>query len=250
MTSRQDAEREAVVEPTGNEPEEEQASSSRFASERAADHLRQMILDDRLLPGERIRQEAVALELGASRLPVREALRILEAEGLVVLKANSGARVARMDFAECEAIYKLRERVEPLVLAESIPYLTDETVDELDRLQAGIESAPDLATFLSLDRELHLLTYSGCPIPRLVAMAHQFWNTTQHYRGAFIRLRGWPQNMEINTADHRLLLDAIRRRSVEDAEQVLAAHIRRTRKELASHPEIFEAGHSHPAWKS
>lgn len=223
-------------------PDDASDGPASFASERVADHLRQMILDDRLLPGERIRQDAVAEELGASRLPVREALRILEAEGLTVLKANTGASVSRLDFAECEAIYKLRERVEPLVLAESIPNLGDDAIDELDRIQAGIEAATDLATFLSLDRNLHLLTYSGCRIPQLNDMVQRFWNTTQHYRRAFVRLRGWPNNMELNTADHVTLIDAIRRRDIEDAEQVLAAHIRRTRKELSHHPEIFDTG--------
>jgi DNA-binding GntR family transcriptional regulator len=235
-----------VIDPT----DETSDGAVAFASERVADHLRQMILDDRLLPGERIRQDAVAEELGASRLPVREALRILEAEGLTVLKANSGARVSRLDFAECEAIYKLRERVEPLVLAESIPNLSDDTIAELDRLQAGIEAATDLATFLSLDRRLHLLTYSGCRIAQLNDMVQRFWNTTQHYRRAFVRLRGWPNNMELNTADHVTLIDAIRRRDIEDAEQVLAAHIRRTRKELAHHPEIFDTGLAAPRRRS
>lgn len=218
-----------------------------FASDRIADYLRQLILDDRLMPGEWIRQDSVASDLGASRLPVREALRSLEAEGLVVLKANSGARVSRLDFAECEAIYKLRERVEPMVLAESIPHLTDDVIDELSRLQEGIEAATDLTTFLSLDRSLHLLTYSGCQVQQLTEMVRRFWNTTQHYRRAFVRLRGWPRNMELNTADHITLIDAIRRRDVEDAEQVLAAHIRRTRKELAHHPEIFAPAPHEPS---
>lgn len=210
------------------------------ASERIADELRRMILDDRLLPGERIRQEAIAEELGASRVPVREALRILESEGLTVLKANSGARVSRLDLAECQAVYKIRERIEPLALSESIPNLTDADIEELERIQSEIESfSGDLARFLALDRELHLLTYSGCRIQQLNAMVHRFWNTTQHYRRAFVRLAGPGQEWIVN-AEHGLLLEAIKNRDVTEAERILTGHIRRTRVQLAQHPELFE----------
>ncbi len=199
-----------------------------------------MILDDRLLPGERIPQEAIAEELGTSRLPVREALRILESEGLTVLKANSGARVSRMDLAECEAVYKIRERIEPLALSESIPNLTDADIAELRRIQAEMEgSLDDLARYLALDRELHLLTYSGCRIPQLNAMVHRFWNTTQHYRRAFVRLVG-PGQEWIGNAEHALLIEAIRNRDSTEAEHIITVHLRRTRVRLAEHPELFE----------
>ncbi len=223
-------------------PDDASDGPASFASERVADHLRQMILDDRLLPGERIRQDAVAEELGASRLPVREALRILEAEGLTVLKANTGASVSRLDFAECEAIYKLRERVEPLVLAESIPNLGDDAIDELDRIQAGIEAATDLATFLSLDRNLHLLTYSGCRIPSSTTWCSASGTRPSTTAAPSCDCAAGRTTWSSNTADHVTLIDAIRRRDIEDAEQVLAAHIRRTRKELSHHPEIFDTG--------
>lgn len=215
-------------------------SEPTVASERIAEHLRHMILDDRLLPGERIPQEAIAEELGTSRLPVREALRILESEGLTVLKANSGARVSRMDLAECEAVYKIRERIEPLALSESIPHLTDADLDELARIQTEIEaSSGDIPRFLALDRELHLLTYSGCRIPQLTAMVHRFWNTTQHYRRAFVRLAGPGQAWIVN-AEHGLLIEAIRNRDTVEAERILTGHIRRTRVQLAQHPELFQ----------
>lgn len=209
-------------------------------SERIAEHLRQMILDDRLLPGERIRQEAIAEEFGASRLPVREALRILESEGLTELKANSGARVSRMDLAECQAVYKIRERIEPLALSESIPNLTEADFEELERIQSEIaRSSDDLPRFLALDRELHLLTYSGCRIQQLDAMVHRFWNTTQHYRRAFVRLAGPGQAWIVN-AEHGLLIEAIKNRDATEAERILTGHIRRTRVQLAQHPELFE----------
>ena len=218
--------------------EQSSLEPSSVASQRIAAHMRGVILSGELPPGARIRQEDIASQLGSSRLPVREALRILEAEGLVTLKANSGAWVSKVDLREGKAIYLLRERVEPLVLAESIPYLTAADHAELDRIQTEIEHVRDVETFLILDRELHRLTYSACPVAVLQSMADRFWNMTQHYRRAFSTVTGGQRQWVVN-AEHRLLIDAIKRRDVEAAERLIAGHIQRTCRELEQHPEIF-----------
>ncbi|MDX6212075.1 MAG: hypothetical protein QOF82_1162 [Frankiales bacterium] len=208
------------------------------ASQRIADHLREAILGGSIGPGERVRQEDVAQRLGASRLPVREALRMLEAEGLIEHEANKGARVPRLDRHEVDVIYQMRERLEPLALTESIPGLTEDDLQELERIQQQIESDTDLGRFLELDRAFHLLSYSACGIDPLSSMVVRLWNSTQHYRRAFVALSGPGRRWVIN-AEHRLLLDSIERRDVTDAERYLSGHIRRTRIELARHPEIF-----------
>lgn len=212
--------------------------SSSVASQRVADTLRKQILLGELRPGARIMQEEVAASFGSSRLPVREALRILESEGLIVLKANSGAWVSKMDLAECQATYKLRERVEPLTLSESIPNLTSDDFARLDEIQREIEANHDVDHFLSLDRELHLITYSGCVNEQLRTMVRRFWNTTQHYRRAYAHLID-PTGHELINFEHRLIIEAIKRGDPVDAERFLAGHIRRTRLALSRHPELF-----------
>ncbi|MFJ4789976.1 MULTISPECIES: GntR family transcriptional regulator [unclassified Streptomyces] len=212
--------------------------SSSVASQRVADTLRKQILGGELRPGARIMQEEVATSFGSSRLPVREALRILESEGLVVLKANSGAWVSKMDLAECQATYKLRERVEPLALSESMPNLTSDDFTRLDEIQREIEANNDVDHFLSLDRELHLITYSGCSVEQLLTMVRRFWNTTQHYRRAYAHLID-PTGRELINFEHRLIIEAIKRGDPVDAERFLAGHIRRTRLALSRHPELF-----------
>jgi len=204
---------------------------SKVASHRIADELREQILSGALAPGARIRQEEVASALGASRLPVREALRILQSQGLVDIRANSGAWVSQMDLDECQLTYKMRERLEPLALAESIPNLTPATLEKLDLLQERIEANNDLAEFLRLDRELHLLTYVGNPYRELGELIERLWNTTQPYRRAYVQQSGHVRDWVIN-AEHRLLLDAIRRSDTQEAERILAGHIRRTRLAL------------------
>ncbi|MEV0614098.1 GntR family transcriptional regulator [Nonomuraea sp. NPDC050404] len=207
-------------------------------SQRVADHLREAILSGAIAPGERIRQEELAERLGASRLPVREALRMLEAEGLTEHHPRRGARVPRLGGHEVDVIYRMRERLEPLALAESIPHLTADDHHALALIQDKIEQNTDIGEFLVLDREFHLLTYSGCAIEQLSAMVVRMWNATQHYRRAFMRLTG-PSRRWVVNAEHRLLLDAIERRDAVDAERCLSGHIRRTRVELSQHPEVF-----------
>ena len=208
------------------------------ASQRVADYLREAILGGDIGPGQRVRQAMVAERFGASRLPVREALRMLEAEGLIENEANKGARVPLLDGREVDIIYQMRERLEPLALSQSIPHLTAGDMRSLEQIQDSIEINSDVRGFLQLDREFHLLTYSGCHFDQLTSMVTRLWNSTQHYRRAFVSRSG-PGRMWVINSEHRLLLDAIQRHDTTDADRYLSGHIRRTRVELAKHPEVF-----------
>jgi DNA-binding GntR family transcriptional regulator len=208
------------------------------ATQRIASHLRSAILGGALGPGDRVRQEDIAQQLGASRLPVREALQILAAEGLIENEPNKGARVPRLGMHEVDVMYRMREQLEPLALAESLPDLDETDLEELARIQDEIESGADVDGFLDLDRQFHLLTYSGCRIEPLNTAVHRLWNSTQHYRRAFVQLSG-PGRMWVVNAEHRLILDAVVRRDETDAGRFVSGHIRRTRIELGRHPEVF-----------
>jgi DNA-binding GntR family transcriptional regulator len=212
------------------------------ASQRIADLLRDRILAGQLAPGTRIIQDDLAEELATSRLPVREALRILQSRGLVTLRANQGAWVTKMDMRECELSYKMRERLEPLLLAESAPQLTVGDLDELSGLQDRIEETTDVERFLVLDRQLHWTVYRHHPADELASIVARLWDTTQHYRRAFTRLAGTRRSWIIG-AEHRLLIEALRDRDHVSAERILELHIRRTRVELSRHPEVFQPEH-------
>jgi DNA-binding GntR family transcriptional regulator len=208
------------------------------ASQRIAGELRAEILGGAYRPGERIRQEDVAARSGASRIPVREALRLLQAEGLVTLVANSGAWVARLSLAECAELYQIRERLEPLLLITSLPGLDDAALAALDALAAEMEQAGgDVDAFLRLDREFHRSCYAAAPPGETAAIIGRLWNSTQHYRREFTRLAAG--DLSMTYLEHRLLVDCLRRRDAADAERVLVLHIRRTRLALSAHPEIF-----------
>ena len=106
-------------------------------------------------------------------------------------------------------------------------------------IQDRIEANPDLGRFIELDREFHLGSYAGCHIEPLNAIVTRLWNSTQHYRRAYVALGG-SRRMWVVNSEHRLLLDALERRNSVDAEQVLEGHIRRTRVELSHHPSVFD----------
>ncbi|TFC37987.1 GntR family transcriptional regulator [Cryobacterium sp. TMT2-42-4] len=208
------------------------------AGTRIATRLREAILTGAYAPGARIRQEDIAEEFGASRLPVREALRILESDGLVTLIANTGAWVSHLSLAECQEMYQIRERIEPLLLRYSLPQLSAETLDRLQELADEMQAGSNVETFLHLDREFHLLSYTGATTSMLGDTVRRLWNSTQHYRRAFTVLIGPDHNQAVHY-EHQLLVGALRRGDGEDAERVLSGHIRRTRLELSKHPELF-----------
>ena len=216
------------------------AGAENTLSEWIADGLRAAILNGSYRPGERIRQEDVAARSGASRIPVREALRMLHAEGLVTLVANSGAWVTRLTLAECAELYQIRERLEPLLLRASLPGLDDAALGRLADLAEAMErSGGDVDTFLRADREFHLASYSAAAPGETSQIIGRMWNSTQHYRREFTKLAARQAGLGVTHLEHRLLLDCLRRTDADDAERVLVTHIRRTRLELSRHLEIF-----------
>lgn len=224
---------------TSNPLDEITAEGHGAAGARIAAELRTAILAGEYAPGARVRQEDLADRHGASRLPVREALRMLEAEGLVTLVANTGAWVSRLSVAECAEMYQIRERIEPLLLGLSIPHLSPTQIDELSRLADAMEVSRDVEEFLALDRRFHLTSYAAAETALLGDTVMRLWNRTQHYRRAFTRLFRSEGDRSVHF-EHQLLVTAIRARDVPEAEALLHGHIRRTRLELARHPELFE----------
>ncbi|MDL9978782.1 GntR family transcriptional regulator [Microbacterium sp. ASV49] len=205
---------------------------------RIAADLRDAILAGEYAPGERIRQDELAERAGASRLPVREALRMLESEGLVTLVANTGAWVSSLSVEECYELYEMRERLEPLLLRMNTPLVSPADVARLDALADAMEETDDVEQFLRLDRDFHLSCLESAPTIVLGDTVRSLWNRTQHYRRAVTR-RFFADGDHSVHHDHHLIVGALRRHDEDEAEQVLARHIRRSRLELLQHPEVF-----------
>lgn len=214
-------------------------SSRELLTDLLVRELRQAIFSGSLKPGERIGQARVAEQYGTSRIPVREALQLLQAEGLVTLLPHSGARVAQLELDELGEIYEIREHLEPFATSRSVPRLTDEQLEEIERLVGEIERAgetEDIGRWVALDRQFHMTVMSQAP-PRLLRMIESLWNGTEHYRRTYLVL---PERLQIAHLEHRLLLETVKARRADDAASILLVHIRRTRETLVEHRELFE----------
>jgi DNA-binding GntR family transcriptional regulator len=205
-----------------------------------ARELRSAIFNGELAPGSPIRQEAVAKQFGTSRIPVREALRQLESEGLVTVRPNSGARVAVLDFDWCLETYMIRERLEPLLFGESVERATAEQVELVAAAAVRIEAAAeDHAAWLDADRRFHLACYAGATLPRVMEMVVGYWNTTQQYRRALLRTFTDDDFATVH-AEHRVMVDLMRSHQRPPAEDVVRLHIERSRLRLAAHRSLFD----------
>ncbi len=214
---------------------------SSVASQRVADILAERITSGRLRPGERIKQDELAQELKISRIPVRDALRILETRGLVTLKANAGARVTALTLADMKLSYRIRAMLEPMLLAGSIPNLTDDAIEEMAAIKARLEAYTDLDEYLMLARQFHWKAFSGADMPLLAQIVERLWDTTQSYRRAYARLARQDEERAATLhAERDLLFRAIQRREIEVATGMLALHIEHTALSLESYGHLHE----------
>jgi DNA-binding GntR family transcriptional regulator len=219
------------------------SEQSPVASQRVADVVAERILAGQLKPGDRIKQDELASELNLSRIPVRDALRILETRGLVSLRANAGARVASLTLRDMDLSYRIREVLEPMLLAESIPNLTEASLAEMREVKARLERVADADSYMPLVRQFHWTAFSGHQVPLLAQIVERLWDTTHHYRRIYAEfaLRN-AELRDVMRAERDLLFGAIVRREADLAPRILSAHIRRTHIGLLEHGELLEGG--------
>lgn len=201
----------------------------RLLSVRIADEIRVAVLTGEMLPGMRVGQEWLATKFGASRIPVREALRQLQSEGLVVLAPNRGGWIADVTSQESIEVYRIREVLEPLAISESVPRLTDEDIAALEATVRRLEQVGSVQEYIPLDREFHLKTYSRAPMPHLRDMIERYWNSTQHFRRWFVKDSLAKDGLPFSDPQHLMLMEAIRARDADAAGSLVRLHIRRTR---------------------
>jgi DNA-binding GntR family transcriptional regulator len=140
--------------------------------------------------------------------------------------------------AEWEELYRIRVRIEPLLLRLSTPGLSDELISQLEVLADSMERCADVEQFLALDREFHFASYSAATTSTLGGIVLRLWDRTSRCHRA---------SMEVFLAEgghgvhheHRLLVDALHRRDADDAERLICSHVRRTLLDLRRHPEAF-----------
>ena len=181
--------------------------------------VREAILSGVLEPGTRLRQEELADLFGTSRIPVREALRALEYEGLVRSEPHRGFTVTSLDPDDVEEVYDLRVLLESHALRLAIPLLTDEDLVELGELFEQMRSAPTPDEQLAARERFYIRLYSVSGRPRLVGLIVRL-------RQEVARALRWPTLQHASTF-HEHFFDAVRDGDVERAVAQLSAHYRR-----------------------
>jgi len=203
----------------------------RTVAAEAAELLRRRILSGDLKAGQPIRQEHIAQELGVSRIPLREALKQLEAEGFVTIAPHKGAIVAILSAAEVEELFELRLRLETWLLGAAIPRMTEA---DFSRIEAMIEQSrrPDnLAHWGEINWQLHEALYRPAGRPLSLKFLKRIHDNLDRYIRLQITLtRDWDRAHR----DHQDLFDLSRRGDVAGAVALLDRHIRATAEALAA----------------
>jgi len=149
----------------------------------AAAHIRGLIIDRVLLPGEKIRQVDLAERIGVSRSPLREALRTLESEGVVSYNVNRGYVVARLDDNDLAQIYRMRSVFEQELL-HTIARPTGEVLAQLATVNTELIDAIDRQNFaevMRLNREFHLMIFDLSPLNQFRREAQRLWQLSEGY---------------------------------------------------------------------
>lgn len=185
------------------------------------DALREDIISGRLPAARVIRQQLLAERFGVSRMPVREALYRLEAEGFIAFTPNKGATVAPISAADLQEIYEMRVAAETLALRLALPELTDSQISRAETIQDELERAP-VASFGQLNGAFHAALYRPCARPRLLAHVENLSNAADRYLRVTV---GTLDYADVSHGEHRALLDACRRRDETAAVACLTRHI-------------------------
>jgi DNA-binding GntR family transcriptional regulator len=187
--------------------------------------LRERILRGHYPEGDPLRQDALAEELGVSRIPVREALRQLEAEGLVTFSPHRGAVVSVLSLAEIEELFELRAEIESALVRRAIPGMTEEQLeratDVLDEFEDALVTG-EAARWGPLNWRFHSALYA--PANRVLTMGvlqklHQ--HSDRYFRMQLLLTHGGTRANE----EHRAIAAAVGDKDLDRASELMRSHI-------------------------
>lgn len=186
--------------------------------------LRDRISRGVLRPGDRVHQDGLAADLGVSIVPVREALKALEAEGQLAHIPNRGYFVTELDLAELREAYLIRRLLEDEAVRVAVPRLGAGDVAALVAATDAMAEASShgaLHALVAANRTFHFRIYETSGLPRLVTMIRQIWDATEPYRAHFYTVSG---NRARAIAEHREIIAAVIARDAERTVRLLAEH--------------------------
>ena len=189
---------------------------------RAVDALRRAILSGELLAGHSIRQEELAAQLGISRIPLREALRQLEAEGFVTSSPHRGVVVAALSLEELREICELRAQLECHLLALAVPAHDARSLALVDAALEAAASNESGERWTVLNHEFHRALYAPARRPMILGEVERYHAHTERYLHVHASLF---EHFEVADLEHRQIVSAVRARDGARAVAVLREHI-------------------------
>ena len=180
------------------------------------------IVSGALAPDERLRQDGIALEFNASHVPVREAFRRLEAQGLVVSEPRKGVRVAALDPATVMEVTQMRAALETLALRNALPRLDAAHLAAARGTLREGQRSTELLIWEATNRRFHRTLVEPCGMPRLLAAIDDLHAVSSRFLHATWQRLDWGPRSE---QEHEAILAAIERKDAEAAAGALAAHI-------------------------
>ena len=215
----------AHVKPEPSHPAHPLRRSYKSISEMLTDDLRQTILSGGLEEGEYLRQRSLARRYGVSEVVVREALRHLEAEGLVETEPRRGARVSRLSAAEVKELWELRIQLEKLLTHHAVPAFQAEDLARTEELIQAMSRERNPVAWLTLNREFHDRLYRPSGRLRILRFANNQRNLIDRYLRMRLEVL---QHYEIAHREHRSILVAYRQGNAALAVKRVEAHLQRT----------------------
>jgi DNA-binding GntR family transcriptional regulator len=196
------------------------------------ERVREAILKQRLKPGDRIDQNRLADELGVSMAPVREALKGLEAEGLVTIQPRRGAFVVEMSISDMDDLYFTRQLIEGEAIYLAVPRLTEKDFADLQAMidmMRRATASDDINTYISYNRQFHLHIYSALENQHLLQVITMLWERSELYRYRYMFMTRETTRIH---EEHDGILEACRLGDSALAKERAKAHIYLTQRAL------------------
>lgn len=221
------------------EPARGRTDAHGSAPDLVRDGVRKEILDGAFEPGTQLRQDELAERYGTSRIPVREALRQLEAEGLVTIHPNRGAVVSVLSLDDVLEMLEIRIALECRALRLAIPNMVDEDFEAAADILKSYDAEPRPQKWGEMNWQFHKTLYAPSNRPKLIAMIEANYG----HVGRFIRVQvSLAAGKERPQREHYAMLEACRRGDIDGAARTLEQHIIHTQKSL-----VAAARHRPPA---
>ncbi len=192
--------------------------------------LRQAILRGEMEPGERLMEIQLAQKLGVSRTPIREAIRKLELEGLVIMIPRKGAEVAHITEKDMRDVLEVRATLEKLAVTLACKNVTDAKIAELKAANKVFESSivsKDVVNIVDADVHFHDVIYSMTDNARLIQIINNLREQMYRYRLEYVKDA---RTHSILISEHNDIINQVRDRNVEAAKKVIYQHINNQEK--------------------